>query len=233
MKSSFEFEPTNPFSISFVAPSQVVYRFSHGANATSQHAVDSHLEALLGKLKDTRRGLIVGPHGTGKSTLLHTFLPKLQRSFPKVAFHQLSNDPSQGFIKRLMGRIKSGKRVREELSELPKDGLLMIDGWEQLTVAARWRIAKAAASRKVTLLASCHHRLPGWTVIHETRSTPKLIRSLAGDLLDDSPHEIRKMIDVHLKNRSLSPTTNIRDLWFEMYDMVEDAHSRELKYHAP
>ena len=232
MKSPFEFQPANPFATSFIAPSKVVYRFSHGATAVSPHTVDVHLETLLAKLRGTRRAVVVGPHGTGKSTLLHTFLPKLQRSFPKVAFHQLSNDPSLGLRKRMMERFRAGKRVRDVLAELPADGLLVVDGWEQMTRSSRWRVAKSAMTRKVTLLVTAHRGMPGWTVLHETRSTPKLIRSLADDLLSDSPHELRKMVDVHLKNRRLLPTTNIRDLWFEMYDMVEDAHAHEAKYHG-
>lgn len=232
MKSSFDFQPTNPFSTSFIAPSQVVYRFNTGVSGANPQTVDAHLEALLGKLRAGRRSLIVGPHGTGKSTLLHTFLPKLQRSFPKVAFHQLSNDPSMGIAKRVSERLKSGKRVRSELLELPKEGLLVVDGWEQLTRSSRWRITKSAVARKLLLLSTCHCRLPGWTLLHETKSTPKLIQSLAGDLLNDSPHEIRKMVDVDLKNRNLTSTTNVRDLWFEMYDKVEDANSHQTKYNG-
>lgn len=230
MKPPFDFQPTNPFSTSFVAPSHVVYRFSHGANAISPHNVDIQLETLLAKLRTTRRAVIMGPHGTGKSTLLHTFLPKLQRSFEKVSFHQLTNDPSQGFRARLAERFRAGKRIRQSLLDLPPEGLLIVDGWEQMTWSSRWRVAKSSMTRKVTLLVTSHHRMPGWTLLHETKSTPKLIRSLAGDLLSDSPHEIRKMVDSHLKDRRLLPTTNIRDLWFEMYDMVEDAHDHELKF---
>ncbi|QEF98282.1 NACHT domain protein [Stieleria maiorica] len=232
MKPSFEFQPTNPFSTSFVAPSQVVYRFSHGSNATNPHNVDMQLESLLAKLRTTRRALIVGPHGTGKSTLLHTFLPKLQRSYPQVAFHQLSNDPSMGLRKRLAERFRAGKRVRDGLAELPQDGLLVVDGWEQMTHVSRLRVARSAANRKLTLLTTAHYRMPGWTVLHETRSNPKLIRSLADDLLSDSPYELRKMIDGHLKDRRLTAATNVRELWFEMYDLVEDAHAHEVKFHG-
>ncbi|MCA9139129.1 MAG: ATP-binding protein [Planctomycetales bacterium] len=230
MKSAYDFQPTNPFATSFIAPSKVVYRFSHGPNATNPRAVDTQLEALLAKLRTTKRAVIVGPHGTGKSTLVHTFLGKLQRGFPKVAFHQLANDPSIGFFKRWRQRVSSGKRIRDELASLPSDGLLIVDGWDQLTIPARWRIARSASARKVTLMATSHRYLPGWTLLYETFTTPKLIRSLADDLLNDSPYELRKMIDGHLKTRRLNPKTNVRDLWFEMYDLVEDAHSKELRY---
>ena len=181
MNSSFDFQPTNPFSTSCIAPSQVVYRFGEGAGGAKSQTVDAHLEALLAQLKSARRSVIVGPHGTGKSTLLHTFLPKLQASFPKVSFHQLNNDPSLGVTKRMSERLRNGKRIRDELLELPKGGLLVVDGWEQMLRSSRWRITKSAVARRVILLSTCHHRLPGWTLLYETKTTPKLIRSLAGD----------------------------------------------------
>lgn len=232
MKSSFDFQPTNPFSTSCIAPSAVTYRFSHGVSGANPQTVNAHLEALLAKLRSGRRAVIVGPHGTGKSTLLHTFLPKLQRTFPQVAFHQLSNDPAMGIGKRITERYRGSKRIRSGLLDLPEDGLLVVDGWEQLTRSSRWRIAQSASSRKVMLLATCHHRLAGWTLLYETKTTPKLIRSLAGDLLNDSSFEIRKMVDTNLKNRQLTPVTNVRDLWFEMYDRVEDAQTHESKFNA-
>ena len=66
MKSSFDFRPNNPFSTSSISPSTVVYRFIHGANGTSAHTVESNLESLLGKLRETRRAVIVGPHGASQ-----------------------------------------------------------------------------------------------------------------------------------------------------------------------
>jgi len=232
LKSSFEFQPTNPFATSCTSPSQVSYRFTHGVSGSNPQKVDAHLEVLLTKLRSSRRSVIVGPHGTGKSTLLHSFLPKLQRSFPKVAFQQLSNDPTIGFFKRIGERSRAGKRIRDAILELPPDGLLVVDGWEQLNWSSRWRIAKSAATRKLTLLTTSHRGLAGWTLLHETRESPELILALAGDLLNDSPHEIRKLVGGHLKNRNLSPSTNVRELWFEMYDVVEDADSQEVKYNG-
>ena len=223
LKSNFEFQQTNPFATERISPGKVVYRFSHGASGVNPQTIDGHLEGLLSQLRSSNKGLIVGPHGTGKSTLLQTFLPKLQRSFPTVAFHRVNNDPTLGFRGRWRERIQASKRIRGEMQNLPAEGLLVVDGWEQLTMLSRWLISQVAHRRKLTLLVTAHHRIPGWNVVHETRSTPKLIRSLAGDLLEDSPYELRKMIDTQLKQRALAPTTNVRDLWFEMYDLVEDS----------
>ncbi|MCC9602375.1 hypothetical protein LOC67_17635 [Stieleria sp. JC731] len=230
MNPSFEFQQSNPFATRFVSPSNVRYRFTHGVSGANPQTIDMYLEGLLTTLRQTRRGIILGPHGTGKSTLLHTFLPKLQRSFPRVAFEQINNDPSLGMIGRLKERLRASKRIRKELRSLPREGLLIVDGLEQLFRLSRMRILKTAATKKITLLATSHQRMAGWNVIHETKPTQKLIQSLAGDLLQETSFEIRKMVDSRLKDCRVTPKTNVRDLWFEMYDLVEDAQSAGPKY---
>ncbi|OYP37949.1 hypothetical protein [Rhodopirellula sp. MGV] len=225
VKPNLEFQIPNPFSTSFIAPTQVRYRFNHGVSGTNPQTIDMHLEGLLATLKKTRRGVILGPHGTGKSTLLHTFLPKLQQCYPMVAFDQINNDPSVGWIGRVKERLRAGQRILKELAGLPRDGLLIVDGWEQLYRVSRLRAIRAAAAKKLTLLATSHQRMTGWTTIHETKATQKMVQSLAGDLLEDTPYELRKMVDSHLKKCRVTPKTNVRDLWFEMYDLIEDAQT--------
>ncbi|MEL6104992.1 MAG: ATP-binding protein [Planctomycetota bacterium] len=170
--------------------------------------------------------MIVGPHGTGKSTLLHTFLPKLQQTFPKVAFHQLTSDRSLGLFGRMKYRREVSGRVRRDLYELPENGLVVIDGWEQLSRIARWRISQSAFGRNLTLLVTSHQRFSGWSVLYETKASVELVRALAGDLLSDSPHRVRKLIEEKLKTKRLLPHANIRELWFEFYDVVQDHHDQ-------
>jgi hypothetical protein len=229
LNSAFDYQSTNPFSTSAIAPSQVMYRFAPGRQGTSKHGVNQHLEELLATLKASRRGLIVGPHGTGKSTLLHTFLPKLQQSYPKVAFEQLVQDPTLGIVKRLRQQLRASKRIRRELAGLAKGGLLIIDGWEQLGPLARWQIMAKASAKQVTLLATAHRHLPGWTVLFETGASLNMVRSLANDLLHDSPFELRKLVDDWLKDHGVTSRTNVRELWFKVYDLVEDARQSETR----
>ena len=226
MSSSFAYQPANPFSTAFISPNRVKFRFSSGPSGANPSSINNHLEGLLAKLKGTRRATIVGPHGTGKSTLLHTFLPKLQQTFPKVAFHHLNNDPSIGFLKRWKERSRANKRIMADFAELPEEGLIIIDGWEQLGNIARWRISSAAVSKKISLLTTCHHRPAGWTIIYETTTSTELVRSLAKDLLKDSPYKVQKLIDTQLKARRLNAKTNVRNLWFEMYDVVQEFESQ-------
>lgn len=226
LKPSFSYQASNPFSTQSTSPGNVAYRFAPGRSGNSRHAINTGLETLLGKVEGARRCVIVGPHGTGKSTLLQTLLPKLQEAFPKVVFQQLSNDPSLGYFKRVVERIQASKRIRKQLYTLPKGGLAVIDGWEQLSWLARRRIASSALTQGVTLLVTSHRRMPSWTLIHETRISPEMVRSLAMDLLQESPHNIQKLVESQIKSRTVNSQTNVRDLWFELYDVVEDAQQR-------
>ncbi|KAA5541383.1 hypothetical protein FYK55_17585 [Roseiconus nitratireducens] len=223
MNSSFGSHLTNPFSTDCISPSSVVYRFAAENRAATDHAVDAHLENLLSKLRECRLGAIIGPHGTGKSTLLHTFLPKLQHAYPQVAFHQLCHDPRDSLRRRFADRVQAGRRIRAALSSLPAGGLLVVDGWEQLGRLSRWWISRSSGSNKVTLLVTAHHRPAGFTVIHETAASSQLVRALAKELTKDSPYRIQKMVDDQIKSRRVNLRTNVRDLWFEMYDLVEES----------
>jgi len=220
-----EFELPNPFSTEFIAPAKVPYLFTTGAARRNPQQVDLHLESLLAKIRETPKGLIVGPHGTGKSTLLHTLLPKLQQSFPRVAFHQLSRDPRRSMMQRMIEDRRARKRMINLTSDLPKGALLVIDGLEQLNRPARWRITRIASAKRATILAWTHRKLTGWNLIHETSTSSKMIQTLATDLMEDSPFELRRRITNELKQRAVTPSTNVRDLWFEMYDRVQEANS--------
>lgn len=223
MAERFGYETTNPFSTSQTSPSVVPYRFAPGVSGLKPHTVNSHLESMLGKLQETRRALIVGPHGTGKTTLLHTFLPKLQQSFPQVAFHHLASDPSAGMLSRLKTRWKHAGTIRQALARLPNGGLLIVDGWEQLGRFTRYRLLRSAFVRGVTILATAHRRHPGWTVLSETSTSPEMIRALVKDLTSSCPHKIQTLVLHDLANRTLHTKTNVRELWFELYDKVAQA----------
>src|SRR5437016_5663581 len=66
---------TNPFSTRFVRPGALPFRFSAGQTAAS----------LVARLHELHwRAQIVGPHGTGKSTLLAALLPEIEAAGQQV-----------------------------------------------------------------------------------------------------------------------------------------------------
>src|SRR5690554_1857511 len=75
----------NPFSTRFVRPDQSVYRFAPGEN------VNSVTSRVFAQLSSRGTAAIIGPHGTGKSTLLHTLVPRLEPLFSAVDWIRLSS----------------------------------------------------------------------------------------------------------------------------------------------
>jgi hypothetical protein len=221
-----ESRPTNPFSTSRIAPSQVAYHFP----VSETEADVDKLERLLAKIRQSPRSVIVGPHGTGKSTLLQTLLPRLQQIFPAVVFIQLCGDPSVGHPKQLIERYRRARQIRRALHQPVQQGLLVVDGWEQLPKLSQLQLAWSASIRKQTLLATSHRNLRGWSLLHQTKPTQDVILSLADNLLHGVSDDIFTLVIDDLKNRNVTPTTNVRDLWFEMYDKVEDAQTPSLKF---
>jgi hypothetical protein len=49
-----------------------------------------------------------------------------------------------------------------------------------------------------------------------------LIQSLADRLLEDASPSVVEIVSRELKCRDLQACTNVRDLWFELYDIVQD-----------
>ena len=224
MRSPYELQ--NPFRTDATSPSRVRYRFAPGRNGANSSHMNQFLDAMMLSLKSNQRSQIVGSHGTGKTTLLHTLLPRLQDSYKRVVFKQLTNDPRRSWYQRMLQRKTSGQQVVTDLRGLATGSMMVVDGWEQLFSFHQRRAIKLAQSNKVALLATSHQPISGFDLLHHSNMSPKLACSLADDLLTDSPYEVRQRVLEEIKGRQITSQTNIRDLWFELYDVVEDAHAQ-------
>ena len=60
----------NPFATRFVRPGAIPYRFANGLVGRDRASLRQH----------DWRGEIVGPHGSGKSTLVQTLIPPLKEA---------------------------------------------------------------------------------------------------------------------------------------------------------
>ena len=120
-----------------------------------------------------RRGVLVGPKGNGKTTLLE----QLER--------RLEADGTE--IRRLRLRVDSpipDAETRRRLAEdLHRGVVLSVDGLELLRPWTWWRLRRDWR-RAGGVLATAHRpgRLP---TLHRHRTTPALLRSLVRELLDD------------------------------------------------
>lgn len=196
MTAPDDFAPAdNPFSARHVRPGALGFRFPAGQSATS----------LVDKLQQAGwRGQIVGPHGTGKSTLLASLLPVIRavgRSVVHVELHD-------------------GQRtlpVAIAPARLTRPAIVVVDGYEQLSLPSRLHLSWHCRCGGLGLLITTHRRvrLP---LLLETRMDADLAYQLVRDLLDNKadlvgPEEIARRLDQH--------DGNLREVLFDLYDVYE------------
>lgn len=137
-----------------------------------------------------QRAVLVGPHGSGKTTLLEALAPLLG----EVTWLRLRADRAEN---------------RAALQALPQRiaGVLVLDGLEQLSPWAWWRIARRAPH----ILATSHHahRLP---VLRYHTTDANLLANVIRDLGQEPPNDVDELFHRH--------HCNIRDCLRELYDRV-------------
>lgn len=127
----------NPFATRWTRPGVLPYLFAAGDDATR----------VVERLRAHHwRGAIVGPHGSGKTTLVATLLPALAAAgrYPRVV--TLSQGQHRWPADALAG------------PELTPSTQLIVDGYEQLGLLARLGLQARCWWRGVGLLITSHRR---------------------------------------------------------------------------
>lgn len=155
-------------------------------------------ETLLARLEAMRyRGAIVGPKGTGKTTLLEDLVEHLER---------------RSFRCRLIRLSSENRRIDPAaVDRLAGGDILILDGAEQLS-AARWAWVRFRARRAGGLVISTH--VPGrLSTLLCTETTRHLLAEIITELLpcdDVSDHQVASLFSRH--------TGNLREALRELYD---------------
>jgi hypothetical protein len=186
----------NPFCAAKVRPGSVPFFFPPGRDA----------EQLLQKLERLGgAGQILGRHGAGKSTLLATLEQRLSDRKEDVERVLVTQD-----VRRLpgdlYGRIRGGRI-----------GWLLIDGFEQLSRIARWRIKRACRRSATRLIVTAHasQGLPTLVeIVPEVSTICEVVRILSPTQAQwAEPDRVAALITAH--------GGNIREVLFELYDLYE------------
>ena len=192
---------TNPFATRFFQPGAIEYAFlSHGCWG---RIVDNALEGGLCKL-------IVGPHGSGKSTFVKSLIPKLTERLSGGQVHlvQLSSDGTAGQV------------VRRDMPHWRAYQGVIIDGIEQLTWFRRWLVMRHCRHYKLPLLATSHRVFRGCQVLWETRIDSQTERWVLEMILADyGPEVVENAIQSDAwKSSRARHGNNLRETLFDMYD---------------
>jgi hypothetical protein len=213
---------SNPFATRYTRPDAAKYLFPPGTGA----------DALIARLRESAWwGQITGPHGSGKSTLVQTLLPRLEaagRAIDFFAFHR--EDP-----RRAAGSPTPEPASRCYLAQ-PLTGLrqasmaacssttqIVVDGYEQLSWLQRTWLKRQCRRRGAGLLVTAHDEL-GLPPLWRTDTSADLARRVVARLLGDgddgwlSAGQVEQLFAAH--------RGNLRELLFALYDLYEQHQRR-------
>lgn len=188
---------SNPFAASRVRPGAMPYLFPPGGSAA----------ALLAAWRAAgRRGQIVGPHGTGKSTLLATLVPLLE---------QMGEAPLRVTLREDQRLLPDD--VRHRLLHAPP-GTLVVDSFECLSWWNRFWVRGITRRRGWGLLVTVHGT--AWLpTLLRMRITPALAQRVLAHLLAEQPSPWVGAAD--LASALTRRHGNLRAALFDLYDLHE------------
>lgn len=234
----------NPFATRFVRPDRGEYRppaFDRetGTGGRSpengeRRADHERLERIEAKTLLTldRCGMaaIVGPHGTGKSTLLHSLRNRLRDHYSSLAWFRL-HQQCRGLPAACEVFARPAAR-----SCLPR--CIVIDGFEQLSLVQRWRLIARYRRRRFpcsksdptadACLVTMHRDHIGVETVYRTAWCGRQVRQLTRAKLQSLPEPLRRRMLVCAERRAEQverlphARRSVRDYWFCLYDDFEN-----------
>ncbi len=212
-------QESNPFSTRYIAPGAIAYQFFEGTT----------LSDLATRFCETPRAwfAIVGPHGSGKSTLVESLIPEIEGRSPGLRTVRM----------RFTSDGMASRGLRSALPSVPKNGLAVIDGYEQLGWPALVRLFAAARKTSFAILATCHRpsRMLAtlWeTNVSETSERWVLTHLLSSPSCSESNIDVRATVDGLLESTEWKESRaknhdNLRESLFDMYDWWRSTRCRE------
>lgn len=186
--------PSNPFATHHVKSGALSYRFPESEG----------IDAVLQRLRRHQYwGQIIGPHGTGKTTLLRSLCSQWQSLNRRPLLISLQN--------------RQARLPALDWSGLPINTQIIVDGYEQLHGLHKLKLHAQAYRFGFGLLVTSHQVVRGLPVIHRTHASPELLRQLVDELGGN--------LDRHQIDRCYERSNhNIREALMLLYDEWRTHH---------
>jgi hypothetical protein len=191
---------SNPFATRYIRPGAIPYLFP----------VDVSAETLLANLNDSHwLGAIIGPHGTGKSSLLASLLPLAESQGRRVVTIPLHDGQ----------RTVPWRDLR--LQEWDEDTLVVVDGYEQLSGWQRLLLRARIYQRRAGLLVTAHKPL-GLPTVYTTGTSLELAERIVAQLV---PPSDARVTTADIATAYMQEQGNLREMLFRLYDVFRSRSS--------
>jgi len=190
---------SNPFATRFIAPGALAFLFPAGESA----------ESVVQRLKKNGWwGQIIGPHGSGKSTLIATLGPALAAAGREVILLAVRG-----------GQPPPPLPAHDQIGSHTQ---IIVDGYEQLGFWRRLRLKWLARRAGAGLLVTAHVGV-GLPALYETKAELKVVQEVVARLTAGS--------DIPLAPEDVSSALaaakgNVREALFQLYDTFEQRRSQ-------
>lgn len=192
---------SNPFATRFTRPGAIGYLFPQGRSAVG--TVD-----LL--RNNSWWGEIVGPHGSGKSSLLAELLPLLEATGRRVNVYSLHQGD------RTLPVSKS------DVAAWNADTQVVIDGYEQLSWWSKRRLQSWVKARQAGLLITAHQPM-GLPPLFATEPTLALAQQIVAQLLKSD--QVQSLTGDDVAAAFAAHGANLREMLFSLYDVYQRRHA--------
>ena len=201
----------NPFATRFIQPGAISYNCFDRGNVTE--LAKRFLEL------PSKRGIIIGPHGSGKSTLIASLVAELSIILPDSKIHQLRFSTDRPAWRSLLVSTK----------QWPHSSIVVLDGYEQLKYWSRFLIERIARTRSISIMATAHQPIRGFEPIWRTSVSESSSRWVVEQLLQQAGHPagVKELLqsDAWSHSRAIHGE-NLRESLFDMYDWWQSSVER-------
>ncbi len=215
--------PSNPFATRYIRPGATPYLYG-----------DFSREDLVSRFGELgHRCQILGPHGSGKSSLMLDLLPSLQDRFACRARHVVfPESPRSEQSRRLRGilwNLTVGESatdnhdqcrvqvIRDRPGQAGWRLLLAVDGFEQLNRLSRWMLKTVSRLTRTSLLVTTHGDI-GLPTLATTQVDYVKARQIIANLLGGRAQVDALINDEELQEQLDARDGNLREVLFWLYD---------------
>jgi hypothetical protein len=209
----------NPFSTRYTRPGAIPFRFPPGTSA----------DGLVEQLRSQGwRGAIVGPHGSGKSSLVAALIPAIRRAGKEVQLIELHDGQRRLPVVKGSGVFicpdGPGADIHEQIKTPDPFTVVIVDGYEQLAWWNRLRLRRDARRRGLGLVVTSHAptALP---LLFRTSTSLDLAREIVQSLLAGRKELAgADLVSAEqLARRFESRQGDMREILFDLYDLYEES----------